>query len=113
MTQREVLESVLKELAAIKQGLPNGEFKMIIDATNSLKSEVSEIKSLLLNPDTGIVVKVNKNTEARKIFEATKEAEIRRYQEIQEIKGWKDNVTKALWVLFATVLGLLARALFI
>ena len=69
-TQSEILTEVLIELQEIKRGLPNGEMVLIKkslkdleEGQKGLKSEIRTIQKRLFNPDTGLIVEVNKNTE--------------------------------------------------
>tara|TARA_B000000557_G_C20410724_1_gene290438 strand:+ start:215 stop:448 length:234 start_codon:yes stop_codon:yes gene_type:complete len=64
---------------------------------------VKEIKEVLLDPEDGIIVRVNKNTYWRKQINI---------QEIEELKSFKNNVTKALWGIYTVVLGIIAKLIF-
>jgi hypothetical protein len=64
---------------------------------------VTEIKEVLLDPEDGIIVRVNKNTFWRKQIDT---------QDIQELKNFKNNVTKALWGIYTVVIGILAKLIF-
>ena len=116
ITNKEILE----EIEFLKKKLPNGEFALLKKSVedlgigqNSLKSSIRELKQQLLDPDNGVVVRVNRNSEFRK------EAEERgplcqksfNYMEdsVQDIISWKDNVTKALWILFTGLVGLVIK----
>jgi len=111
MTQKEVLENVLSELTTIKKGMPNGELKVMIDGMKEMKEDVSELKYMLLNPEDGIVVKTNQNTEFRKRTEDNEERHRGLILDLQVLKRWKDGVNKALWILFATVAGIVIKML--
>ena len=63
MTNKDILDELKKEIGLIKKQLPNGEMKIITKAIEGLKENTSEIKKILLDPNKGIIVKVNKNTE--------------------------------------------------
>ena len=72
-TQAEILNEVLNELQEIKRGLPNGEIALmqksledLEEGQKSLKSEIRTIQKRLFNPDSGVIVEVNKNTEFMK-----------------------------------------------
>ena len=72
-TQTEILNEVLIELQEIKRGLPNGEIVLIQksledleEGQKSLRSEIRTVQKRLFNPDSGIIVEVNKNTEFMK-----------------------------------------------
>lgn len=113
-TQKEVLDQILKEIASMKTKLPNGELKRmeasvhsLRDNYNEIKTDVSDIKYTLLNPEDGIIVRVNKNTS----FRYDREEKIPYYDniilEFQKMKDWKDGVTKALWILFGATISII------
>ena len=118
ITNKEILE----EIEFLKTKLPNGEFallkKSVEDLSSgqeSLRSSIRELKQQLLDPDNGVVVRVNRNSEFRKdsvqrgplcqqSFENMEDS-------VNTILGWKDNVTRALWILFTGIAGLIIKTL--
>jgi len=117
-TQKEVLEQILSEISVMKTKLPNGELKRMEESVrdlrdnyNDVKSDVSDIKYTLLNPEDGIIVRVNKNTE----FRYEREEKIPFYDDIvtefQKMKDWKEGVTKALWIVFTSLIGVIGYIL--
>jgi hypothetical protein len=113
-TQKDVLEQILMELSVLKTKLPNGELKRIEAAVqdlresyNTLKEDVSDIKYTLLNPEDGIIVRVNKNTEWRHDRESNQKYYDRIITDFEKMKDWKDGVTKALWVVFTSLIGVI------
>ena len=111
MTQKEVLENVLNELMTIKKSMPNGELKVMIDGMKEMKEDVSELKYMLLNPTDGIVVKTNQNTEFRKRAEDNDKENRSLIMDLEDLKRWKDGVNKALWILFAAIVGIVIKML--
>ena len=111
MTQKQLLESLLDEIKHIKSHMPNGELKQVQNDMASLKEDMSEIKFTLLNPDNGVIVNTNKNTEYRKELQHN-EADFRnKLSEIEDLKRWKDGVTKALWIIFGILATVIVRML--
>ena len=100
MTQKQLLESVLTELTSIKKHMPNGELKQMQKDMEDLKDDISDLKYTLLNPDNGVIVNTNKNSEFREIMQAGDKDFQLKLLELQELKRWKEGVTKALWILF-------------
>jgi len=92
ITNKEICE----RLECIEAKLPNGELKEIHQV-------VKEIKEILLDPEDGIIVRVNKNTFWRKQINV---------QEIEELKNFKKNVTHALWAIYTIVIGVIAKLIF-
>ena len=116
ITNKEILE----EIEFLKKKLPNGEFALLKKSVedlgigqNSLKSSIRELKQQLLDPDNGVVVRVNRNSEFRKDSEQRGPLCQQSFENMEDsvnnILGWKDNVSKALWILFTAVVGLLVH----
>jgi|TARA_B100001778_G_scaffold169194_1_gene139069 putative alpha-1,2-mannosidase len=111
-TQTQILNDVLVELQEIKKGLPNGEIALmqksledLEEGQKSLKSEIRTIQKRLFNPDSGIIVEVNKNTEFMKETQP-------KLKEVDNVVSWKGNVTKALWVVYSAIIGVIIKLLF-
>jgi len=118
MTQKELLENVLSELGSIKKGLPNGELKHMMrtmdefrDNQNSMKEDISELKKTLLDPNDGVIVATNKNTE----FRRERQERLPYYEniivEFQKLQDWKNGVTRALWIVFTVLAGIIIKFL--
>lgn len=99
--------------------MPNGELKVIQSSIDELKhsqadikSDVSEMKRRLLDPETGIVVRLNQNTQ---YIEDKKELEDY-YEEIidqhKELLSFKNTMTKAMWIVFTALVGILTKMMF-
>mgnify|MGYP000067413334 FL=1 len=111
MTQKEILESVLLEIKHIKTHMPNGELKQMANDFQDMKDDISDLKFTLLNPDNGVIVKTNQNTQYRKELQQN-EAEFRnKLGEIEDIKRWKENVSRALWIIFGILATLIIRVI--
>ena len=89
-------KDILKKLDCVENKLMNGELEEI-------HQTVKEIKEVLLDPEDGIIVRVNKNTYWRKQINI---------QDIEELKSFKNNVTKALWVIYSTIIGIIVKLIF-
>ena len=113
-TQKNLLENILSELGTMKKKLPNGElkrmeqnFQEMKDFQHELKEDFSDIKYTLLNPENGVIVRVNKNTAFRRDSETTPEELLELKLELSKLQDWKSGVVKALWVLFIGLIGVL------
>ncbi len=118
ITNKEILE----EIEFLKTKLPNGEFALLKKSVedlssgqNSLKSSIRELKQQLLDPDNGVVVRVNRNSDFRKESEQRGPLCQRSFEDMEDnvnsILGWKDSVSKALWILFTGIAGLIIKTL--
>ena len=116
ITNKEILE----EIEFLKKKLPNGEFALLKKSVedlssgqNALKASIRELKQQLLDPDNGVVVRVNRNSEFRKDSEKRgplcEQSFNNMEDNVNSILGWKDNVSKALWILFTAVVGLIIK----
>ena len=118
-TQDSKLEKILEELSSMKSKMPNGELKVIQSSIDELKhsqadikSDVSEMKRRLLDPETGIVVRLNQNTQ---YIEDKKDLEDY-YEEIidqhKELLSFKNTMIKAMWIVFTALIGILTKMMF-
>ena len=116
ITNKEILE----EIEFLKKKLPNGEFALLkksVEDLNigqgALKLSIRELKQQLLDPDNGVVVRVNRNSEFRRDSEERGPLCQQSFENMEDsvntILGWKDNVSKALWILFTAVVVLIIK----
>ena len=102
MTQKELLESLHQELTLLKRKMPNGELTAMAKDVEEIKADLSDLNYTLLNPEDGVIVKTNQNTYFRKNIQD-------KVERIDELVAWKDTVTKALWIFFAAIVGLVVK----
>ena len=118
ITNKEILE----EIEFLKKKMPNGEFALLKKSVEdlhggqeTLRSSIRELKKQLLDPDDGVVVRVNRNSEFRKGSEERGPLCEQSFENMEDsvnsILGWKDNVSKALWILFTGIAGLIIKTL--
>jgi len=118
MTQ--MMLEIKNELEQMKRNLPNGELRIIQlnieELKNSqadLKKDMTDIKKKLLDPDDGVIVKVNENTK----FRLQKERSEKKYEDMllehAELVKWKGTVTKVLWMIFSALIGILSKMFFL
>ena len=122
ITNREILEEIEK----LKKKIPtaNGDFILLKKTVgdlevgqSGLKDVIKELKERLLNPDDGVITRVNRNSEFRKDSEKSgplcKKSFENMEDNVNSILGWKDNVSKALWILFTGIAGIIVKILFL
>ena len=120
ITNKEILE----EIEFLKKKLPNGEFALLKKSVedlsggqDALKSSIRELKQQLLDPDGGVVVRVNRNSDFRKESEQRGPLCQQSFENMEDnvnsILGWKDNVSRALWILFTGIAGIIVKILFL
>jgi len=111
MTQREVLEAVLSEIKHIKTHMPNGELKQMQKDLEDMKDDISDLKYTLLNPENGVIVNTNKNTEFRHMMQSNEKEFKSQMNEVEDLKRWKQGVNKALWIIFTLLAGIVFKFL--
>ena len=111
MTQKELLESLLEEIKHIKTHMPNGELKQMANDFQKMKDDVSDLKRTLLNPEDGVIVNTNRNTESRIYHEQRAELYADNVSKLNELQSWKAGVNRALWIIFGIIAGIVIRML--
>ena len=89
-------KEIIDKLLAIEDKLPNGELEEI-------HQTVTEIKDILLDPEDGLIVRVNKNTYWRKEIDA---------DEFKALIRWKQGMTHAMWIGYTTIFGIIIKLIF-
>ena len=92
ITNKEICE----RLECIEERMPNGELK-------EMHENIKEIKAILLDPEDGIIVRVNKNTYWRRELDA---------DEFKALLRWKQAVTHAMWIAYTTLFGIIIKIIF-
>ena len=117
-TTKDILDGIQQQLCDIREDLPNGNMAIIKNAIDDLtegqkelKDDIREIKKQLLDPDDGVVVRVNKNTEVRKHWEYRGDEIEGGFNNIKNLMKWHSGVNKALWILFTVVVGIIVKLL--
>jgi hypothetical protein len=120
----ETIRKIINEELSRTREVPSSDLRIIQIAMEDLKNsqaemkrELSDIKRKLLDPDDGVIVKVNENTRFRAEFERRQEREDVAYQKMliehSELVKWKSGVNKALWIFFTTLIGILTKIFFL
>lgn len=114
-----MMNDILNTLDVIKKQLPNGELKAIqerierIDNTQEdMKEDLRAIKRQLLDPEDGIIVRVNKNTEYRKKEESEQKEFEHFLEEHKSVVAFKETATRILWILFTAIVGIIMTMIF-
>lgn len=114
-----MMNDILNTLDVIKKQLPNGELKAIqerierIDNTQEdMKEDLRAIKRQLLDPEDGIIVRVNKNTEYRKKEESEQKEFEHFLEEHKSVVAFKETATRILWILFTAIAGIIMTMIF-
>jgi hypothetical protein len=119
ITQNILMKEILDELRNLQSNMPSGDIKIMQGAIEdvkkdqkALKDDMSDIKKKLLDPDDGVIVKVNQNTKFRLQEEGRYDDYMQFNIDMNDLKKWKEGVNKALWIIFATLIGIGLKLLF-
>lgn len=114
-----MMNYILDALKAIKEKLPNGELKIIQERIETIESsqydmkeDLRTIRKQLLDPENGIIVRVNKNTEFRRRKEESEKEFAKIFDEHKELMAFKSTVTRVLWILFTAIAGIVVSLIF-
>ena len=89
-------KDIIEKLDCVQTKLMSGELEEI-------HQTVKEIKEVLLDPEDGLIVRVNKNTFWRKELDA---------DEFKALLRWKQSVTHAMWIAYTALTGIIIKLMF-
>jgi len=118
-TQKQLIETLILEIASMKSKLPNGELKIIQKSLADLekgqldiKKDIKVIQKRLFNPDDGLIVESNQMQD----FIGKHNDSMPMYNKIiddfKSVKSWKSGVQRGLWVIYSAVIGIIIKLLF-
>ena len=84
--------------------LPNGELQLLQSKIEELQVELKKFTKSLYNPDDGLKVRVNKNSEYIAALKEEKTLET-----VRIVDKFRDNYSRLLWALYAMLLGLIFK----
>ena len=119
ITSTFLMKQILDELAHLKSNMPNGELKHLQSSLEdlrrdqkSMKDDLSDLKKKLLDPEDGVIVKVNENTKFRIAEENRYDDYVKITIDLDSLKKWQGGVNKALWLIFGALLAIAVKVLF-
>ncbi len=89
-------KDIIQKLECVETKLMSGELEEI-------HQTVKEIKEVLLDPEDGIIVRVNKNTFWRKEIDA---------DEFKAMVRWKSTMNQAMWIAYTALVGIIVKLIF-
>ena len=101
------MATTAQEIALMKQRMKSMEEKL-----DNLDKKLDMLTKQLLNPEDGFVVRVNKNTERLDRRDIELPMWLGNLEEFKQMQRWKSNVTKALWGLYAAIIGYIVKLIF-
>ena len=111
-------KEILKQIEELRGKLPNGELTLLKKSVEDLqldhkelRDSIRDLKKSLLDPDNGVVVRVNKNSEFRREREDSSEKLSTLFEQVSNLIQWKNSISKILWILFTAIIGLVIKVL--
>ena len=89
-------KEIIKKLECVEDKLMGGELEEI-------HQTVKEIKEILLDPEDGSIVRVNKNTYWRREIDA---------DEFKALVRWKTTMNQAMWIAYTALVGIIVKLMF-
>tara|TARA_B100001250_G_scaffold403848_1_gene418943 strand:- start:772 stop:1059 length:288 start_codon:yes stop_codon:yes gene_type:complete len=89
-------KDIIEKLQCVESRLTNGEFE-------EMHEMIKEIKEVLLDPEDGLIVRVNKNTFWRKEIDA---------DEFKALVRWKTTMNQAMWIAYTALVGIIFKLMF-
>ena len=89
-------KDIIEKLQCVESRLTNGEFE-------EMHEMIKEIKEVLLDPEDGLIVRVNKNTFWRKEIDA---------DEFKALVRWKTTMNQAMWIAYTALVGIIVKLIF-
>lgn len=101
-TQREVISQMADDIKELKKTQPNGELKRIEKCVRGLAAKVDDMHNKIMDPENGLIVQTNKNTEFRTTCEPERRALIDKFEGVLR---WKRVIEWGLGVVFVGAVG--------
>ena len=104
--QREIIDKIARDVKELKKGKPNGDIKRLEVKLCEMCDKQDRLYDLIMDPETGLVVSTNKNTEFRTTCAPEREILITKFQGVLR---WKRAIEWGLGVLFIAFVGALIK----
>jgi uncharacterized protein YydD (DUF2326 family) len=101
------MATTAQEIALMKKDI-----ETLSEDVKELNEKIDTLMIKLLDPDEGIVVKVNKNTDRLDERDQNMGKWMRDIDDFHQMKKWKNNVTRALWGLYVVIISWIFKNLF-
>lgn len=98
----EAMRDIIDALKDIRKHQPNGELKRIEKCVKGLAVKVDDIHNKIMDPESGLIVQTNKNTEFREKCEPEREGLINQFNGVLR---WKRVIEWCLGVVFVAIIG--------
>jgi len=101
------MATTAQEIALMKKDI-----ETLGEDVREINDKLDRLMIKLLDPDEGLVVRVNKNTDRLDERDKNLAGWMKDVRDFHYMKKWKSTVTKALWGLYAAIIGYIVKLLF-
>ena len=101
------MATTAQEIALMKRDI-----ETLGEDVKEINNKLDRLMIKLLDPDEGLVVRVNKNTERLDERDGKMKGWMKDLESFRQMKKWKFTVTRALWGLYAAIIGYLVKIIF-
>jgi len=101
------MSTTKQEIALMKKDI-----ETLGEDVKEINDKLDRLMIKLLDPDEGLVIRVNKNTDRLDQRDIELPVWLGNLEEFKQMKRWKSNVTKALWGLYFAVIGYIVKLIF-
>jgi len=116
MSNKELIAILCADITHIKTKMESvnldkleTQISSLAESQKELLVTVKEVLNDINNPETGIIVSTNKNTEFRVTCEKDKKETLNDFKQLQV---WSSGVNKGLWVLYSAGVGIIIKLIF-
>ena len=96
-----------QEIALMKKDI-----ETLSENIKELNDKMDKLMIKLLDPDEGLVVRVNKNTSRLNERDKNLKGWMKDVRDFNYMKKWKSTVTRALWGIYAAIVGYIVKLIF-
>lgn len=101
------MATAAQEIALMKKDI-----ETLSEDVKEINDKLDRLMVKLLDPDEGLVVRVNKNTSRLDRRDVELPVWLGNLEEFKQMKRWKSNVTKALWGIYTSIIGYIIKLIF-
>ena len=105
-TQKEMISRMAEDIKSLKKSQPNGELKRMEAIMVKMTAQLEDLNSRIMDPETGLIVATNKNTEFRKECEPRSKEYTENFKALMR---WKTMVDWGVGVFFVALIGAIVR----
>jgi hypothetical protein len=97
---------------ALEIALMKKDIETLGEDVKEINDKLDRLMIKLLDPDEGLVVRVNKNTNRLDERDKNLAGWMKDVRDFHYMKKWKSTVTRALWGLYAAAVGYIVKLIF-